>query len=191
MTTETGGPDWRGVPGIPHIEVSDSGEIRTWVDRRRSLPRLEKPRLLKASFDGRGYRIVCIRGDQGSKKTYRLCRLILRAFVGEPAIGMQACHGNNVKSDDRIVNLRWDTASGNTTDQVLHGVHRGLHSAGEAHPGHKLKLDQVVAIKQMIAGGATSSDIAKHFGVPRTTVNSIKIGRSWRSADAMLAARTK
>lgn len=180
---------WKPVPGVCHIEASDSGKIRTLIDRRRSNQVLPKPRELKASDDGNGYRIVCIRGDGGAKKTYRVCRLVLMAFVGIPKSGMQACHGNNIKNDDRIDNLRWGTASENTLDQVRHGVHRGLKSRGEDHPMSKLRLNQVIEIKKLIQDGATLKNIAERFNVAMTTVSKIKIGMSWKSADAMLEAR--
>ncbi|MGZ0288412.1 HNH endonuclease [Citrobacter freundii] len=150
---------------------------------------LTTPRELKASYDQAGYRILCLRDGEGNKTTHRVCRMVLLAFEGLPDKGMQACHGNNIKDDDRLENLRWGTASENTIDQVMHGVHRGLRSHGENHPMHKLSLGQVLVIKKMIYEGKSTLAIAKQFNVPRTTINSIKIGASWKCADAMLRAR--
>ncbi|WP_265495083.1 HNH endonuclease [Providencia heimbachae] len=192
MTDKTGGEEnvkWRSVSEFEGIEVSSNGDIRTWIDRRRRNPILSKPRTLKASKDPFGYRIICLRNRNGKKITRRMCRLVLIAFSGESKKGMQACHGNNIKSDDRVANLRWGTASENTNDQVIHGVHRGLWSRGENHPCHKLKLNQVIEIKKLIAKGEKTINIANMFNVPRTTINSIKVGVSWKHADAMLKAR--
>lgn len=190
MSKETGGP-WKFVPGLAGIEVNASGKIRNWVDRRRNNPLLTTPRYLTASFDQAGYRIICLRDERGNKTTHRVCRMVLLAFNGVPEKGMQACHGNNIKDDDRLENLRWGTISENTIDQVKHGVHRGLNSQGENHPMHKLSLDQVIVIKKMISEGKSTLVIANEFNVPRTTINSIKIGVSWKADDAMLKARNQ
>lgn len=44
-------------------------------------------------------------------------KLVLEAFVGERPSGMQACHGNGDKTDNRLVNLRWDTVKANHRDK--------------------------------------------------------------------------
>lgn len=59
----------------------------------------------------------------GKARRFAVHRLVLDAFVGPCPEGLQACHGNNVKHDNRLANLRWDTHSENVYDQVRDGVH--------------------------------------------------------------------
>lgn len=37
---------------------------------------------------------------------------------------MHACHNNGIGADNRLSNLRWDTAKSNMADQILHGTNR-------------------------------------------------------------------
>lgn len=36
---------------------------------------------------------------------------------------MAACHNNGDCTDNRLLNLRWDTVSANHLDKVIHGTH--------------------------------------------------------------------
>jgi hypothetical protein len=53
----------------------------------------------------------------------QLHRAILRAFVGECPPGMETCHHNDIKTDNRLCNLRWDTGKANAADAVRNGRH--------------------------------------------------------------------
>jgi hypothetical protein len=50
-------------------------------------------------------------------------QLVLEAFVGPRPRGMESCHNNGNQTDNRLVNLRWDTKSENNLDRVRHGTH--------------------------------------------------------------------
>ena len=49
-------------------------------------------------------------------------RLVLEAFIG-PANGAVTRHLNGIKTDNRLVNLKYGTISENALDAVAHGVH--------------------------------------------------------------------
>lgn len=44
--------------------------------------------------------------------------LVLEAFVGFCPAGMEACHHNDIGTDNRLPNLRWDTRSSNIRDRI-------------------------------------------------------------------------
>jgi hypothetical protein len=46
----------------------------------------------------------------------------MAAHVGPRPDGMQVCHNNGLRTDNRLSNLRYDTASGNMRDRILHGT---------------------------------------------------------------------
>jgi hypothetical protein len=48
--------------------------------------------------------------------------LVLEAFVGSCPDGMQCCHYNDIGTDNRLENLRWDTPSANNIDAVRNGL---------------------------------------------------------------------
>jgi hypothetical protein len=69
-----------------------------------------------------GYRRVrlSIGGVSRGKSVHAL---VLEAFVGPPSTGMEGCHWDNNRANNRLVNLRWGTHSENMLDQVRHGTH--------------------------------------------------------------------
>jgi hypothetical protein len=124
MTVEV----WRPIVGYEgYYEVSDQGRVRS-VDRLVAGPYGDKPWRLRGKpmkqtpWSKKGYLAVKLT-RQGQQKRWSVHRLVLTAFVGPCPEGMEACHNNHVKSDNRLANLRWDTASANILDQVSAGVH--------------------------------------------------------------------
>jgi hypothetical protein len=56
--------------------------------------------------------------------------LVLEAFVGPRPPGLEGCHANDIKADNRLVNLRWDTRKSNTRDKVRNDrIARGERNA--------------------------------------------------------------
>ncbi len=54
-----------------------------------------------------------------NKKMYhkKIHRLMLETFVGPCPRGMESCHNNGIKTDNRPENLRWDTHKNNCMDR--------------------------------------------------------------------------
>lgn len=119
---------WLPVPGFEGFyEVSDLG--RVWsVGRWCRHPfgdgrRWVKPAPRAPGVGRGGYLIVTLHRD-GVRSTHYIAVLVLRAFVGErPSPGHDACHGDGVRTDNALTNLRWDTKSANQFDAVRHGTH--------------------------------------------------------------------
>lgn len=112
-------------------EVSDLGRFRS-LDRivpySYGGTRPVKGRPLKRHSDAGGYQIVIL-SRLGRRRTYLAHRLVLTAFVGPPADGIEACHNNGVRDDNRLINLRWDTRSANRMDAVRHRTHRNTRKS--------------------------------------------------------------
>lgn len=106
---------WRAIP-VPgygeNYEVSDLGGI---CNARTS-------RVLKPSLDSYGYHIVTLRYS-GRRRTFKIHRLVLLAFVGDPPPGSVTCHNNGDRVDNRLENLRYGTVTDNNRDTVRHGTH--------------------------------------------------------------------
>ena len=133
---------WRTVPGFPAYEVSDQGRVRS-IDHHtvNSLGRklFYRGRVRKLRDDGRGYlRVNLSNGPVWSVK--HVHRIVLEAFVGPRPDGMHACHANDISTDNRLENLRWDTASANGLDMVRNG--RGFNARKTHCPqGHEYTPD--------------------------------------------------
>lgn len=133
--------EWRPVVGWGGFyEVSSLGSVRSLP---RSLPRVNgrmlnlRGRILKPTPNRDGYLTVGLCRDD-VKVTYKVHRLVLDAFVGLQPEGMEACHFDDVKSNNVLGNLRWGTKSENTFDRVRNGNH---YSARKTHCDHGHPFD--------------------------------------------------
>lgn len=122
ITSSESGEAWRPIPDFHGYEASDQGRIRSvdrYVTGSDGHRRLRRGKVLSPASDGLGRLHVPLPG----RKTRRVHRLVLEAFVGPCPDGMEACHANDRPSDNRLVNLRWDTRSENQRDSIRNGTH--------------------------------------------------------------------
>lgn len=131
-------------------------------------------RRLKATENADGYFVVSLYREN-RRYVCKVHRLVLTAFVGECPAQRQGCHNNGNKADNRLANLRWDTAAGNCRDRVLHGRQSTL--SGERSPSAKLTESDVRAIRQ---SSATQDSLAATYRVAQSTISKIKRRLRWR-----------
>lgn len=121
---------WRPVVGYEGLyEVSDMGRVRSvdrlvWRDGAQySKPhQVPKPGRLKAiHVQQLGYVGVMLWKD-GEVSNHRVHRLVLEAFVGAAPEGTETLHGNGIRHDNRLANLRWGTWAENYADRIRHGT---------------------------------------------------------------------
>lgn len=127
---------WKPVVGHEGLyEVSNYGNVRSLdrvITNKNGVKKKRKGQLLKPTLQKRGYMAVSIGG------TKLVHRLVLEAFIGTCPEGMETCHNNGVRTDNRLENLRWDTSSANNDDIVKHGNH-WLASRVHCPRGHILE----------------------------------------------------
>lgn len=160
---------WKDIPGYEgEYQVSDQGRVRS-VDRMitahwRGKPyrRRSKGQIVKGT--GRPYLGVML-GRYSVK--INVHQLVLLAFVGPCPEGLEICHNNGDPTDNRLVNLRYDTRSENVRDTVRCG------SKG-------ILPERVRHIRGLIAQGLSSSQIAKQEGLPSYTINGIRANRIYK-----------
>lgn len=161
--------EWRWVPGYEgHYQVNADGQVRRWLRRHKRFgPPLR-------GFVNYGYRLVNLsRNAQASQQ--RVHRLVMAAFVGPCPDGMNVCHNNGNRLDNRLANLRYDTPRANTLDQARHGTMR----VGERHHRAKLTAQEVRSIRREYADGVTQESLAQEYGVCQAHISSIVLRRSW------------
>lgn len=168
--------EWKQISWAPGYEVSDGGRVRSWRTNGGRVAR-PKPKYLKPDSDRMGHLRVTL--SVGGVTTRRMVHvLVLEAFVGPRPPRQHGCHNNGNPADNRLENLRWDTASGNNRDKEAHGTWQGR----ENNPAAKLTDEQVEAIKVRLGNGEKHRDIAAVFGVSKSTVTRINKGHgkgSW------------
>lgn len=130
--------EWRSVFEFEgYYEVSDAGRIRSLPRQvlRGTAPTMTKPRILKPTPDKGGYLTVSLYGEMG-RRSRRVHRIVLEAFVGQRPNGMEARHIDGNPRNNFLNNLEWCTKPTNTKDQVRHGTHRNV-SKIECPHGHQ------------------------------------------------------
>lgn len=121
-----GTEEWLPVVGHEgYYEVSDQGRVRSLsriVTYRDGHTQALRGRVLSPGKQPlSGHLHVNLKAN-GSKRSVAVHALVLEAFVGPRPPGQECCHGNGDPTDNNVVNLRWDTRSGNVRDAIRHGT---------------------------------------------------------------------
>jgi len=105
-------------------------------------------------------------------------RLSYRAFKGEIPDGMLVCHKCDQPSCVNPDHLFLGDTQANMTDMVRKGrsVNWNGRRAREANPRAILNSDSAAAIR---ASKKSTSVLAAEYGVSKTTITSVKTGRTW------------
>ncbi|WP_372462860.1 NUMOD4 motif-containing HNH endonuclease [Rhodococcus rhodochrous] len=115
---------WKPIPGFEgYYDVSNQGNVRG-LDRivpagprqYRIKGKVLKPRVNVQT----SYLSVSLRKN-GATHYLHIHTLVLLAFVSPRPDGMEVCHNNGDRSDNRLSNLRYGTPSENGHDAVRHG----------------------------------------------------------------------
>jgi len=170
---------WENIPRYEgYYQASNMGRVRG-IDRiTKNVNGATRPlrgRILKGSKHPTSLYSYVVLCKHNVPKTMACHALVLEAFVGPCPDGMECCHSNGVRDDNRLENLRWDTHKANCLDTIKHGK----STRGIKHPMAKLNEMQVSQIKALLQSGLSCYKIAKGFVVCRRTIGQIKTGTTW------------
>lgn len=114
---------WLPVVGFEEShEVSDAGQVRS-IDRTNMLGKRLKGHPVKQRVNpNTGYPMVALQSE-GKRVTRAVHRLVSEAFIGPLPDGMETCHWDGDKTNNRAENLRYDTRGSNSLDSVRQGNH--------------------------------------------------------------------
>lgn len=157
---------WLPVIGCEGYEVSNHGRVKTL---RRKKAKVMTPYHYKK---GKGYLGVKL----NNKKQFFVHRLVWLAFGGDIPEGKQINHKDGNHLNNHISNLECVTGREN----VDHATENGLVNHGERQWRHKLTVEDVKRIKQLLRDGVSQTLIAKEYGVIIATINHIATGRNWK-----------
>lgn len=171
--------EWRPVRGFDGMyEVSNLGGVRSLPRYCSRGVRPVPGRILSRSTVTGGY-LAAPLTREGKCSTRLIHQLVLEAFVGPRPPGMEACHGNGKRDDNRLANLRWDTKAGNHADRYLHGT----SNQGSRHGNTELSEDNVREMRAAVQAGVHVRDIAATHGLTVSGTRKIINGESWAHAD--------
>lgn len=166
---------WKAVPSWEReYEVSTLGSVRSLsrvgVDGKRY-----RGRLLSAWLGKKGYALVNL--SRGGKPICRSVHTIVaEAFLGPRPAGMEVCHNNGRRNDNRVVNLRYDTRSGNALDMRRHGT-APPGRRGEQNGMARLTETDVLYIR---LGTVPDAVLARRYGVHPSSIWNARTGKTWR-----------
>jgi hypothetical protein len=164
------------IPNSPGYSIDENSEVfsywRRTIGRKSILGDI--PKKLKPCKTYGGYLLVNIHRE-GKKSPVGVHRLVLETFVGPCPKGMEACHNNGIRADNRPTNLRWDTRKNNHADKKLHGTQQ----CGERSGNAKLTNAQVIEIRRRRKSGEQQKTIACDFGVTEPNISMISRHITW------------
>ncbi len=161
---------------FPGYRFGEDGTVeRCWrakgARRNRTWHQTDEWKPVKTCTISSGYLQFSVIG-KGNQLVHRA---ILEAFIGPCPVGCEGCHDNDIKTDNHIDNLRWDTRKANLADSLRNG----RRPIGEAHWAAKLEPAHVRRIRQLREAGITIAAIAKQYGVSRDTIGRVSRGVSY------------
>lgn len=158
---------WKPVCGYEgYYDVSSDGRILS----------LRRGAELKFGNCGDGYLGVNL-SVNGVRRGFSVHRLVAQAFIPNPDGKPQVNHKNGDKTDNRVDNLEWVSASENS----LHSVRIGhsKHPKGEASPRAKHSEAIIREAKRLFSAGASAYRVAKTLGLSQWTAGDVKSGKCW------------
>lgn len=159
---------WKPVKGYEGLySVSNLGRVRS--------ERFNKIMSLCPNWDG--YNQTAFRKN-GKSKTIRVCRLVATHFLENKNKNLEINHKNNIRNDDRAINLEWITHQENIIQSHKTGK---ASQRGEKNSRNVIPKKDIQKIKDEYSnGGITYQAIADRYGVTKHCIYSIVKGRTWK-----------
>lgn len=169
---------WKKIPGYENYQISDLGNVRNnlgkFMTQRLNGTRENNKYLsvhLMANIPGLGWK------ERG--KILSVHRLVALAFHGIPTKGKNCCHKNDIKTDNRLENLYWGTASDNAKDSIKNGTFNFPHPGfGEKHHSVKFSDEIIAKIRSEYTGKhGEQTSLGKKYGITQQHVWAIVTGK--------------
>ncbi len=159
-----------------------------------------KLKRLRPWLNSKGYEVVSIRLSSGARVRTLVHRAVARVFLGEPGDGLECCHRDGNRRNNKSENLYWGTRSENMRDTIEHGTHVSIARPervprGERH-GSKTKPERVArgersgsakiteaqarSVLELAGAGVSISSAARRLGIPRGAAKCVAQGKTWK-----------
>lgn len=171
---------WKPVPGLTGVSASEDGRIRVLSYQtliRQSFWRTIPERITFGGLGNHGYMEIRIQQDTRSM-LYLIHRLIALTFIPNPMNKPEVNHKDGNKTNNMTSNLEWTTES----EQRLHAYRLGLQPRplGSRSTTAILCESDIPDIRKRLEVGESQLLIAIDYGVNRSVIGDIKLGRTWK-----------
>lgn len=167
---------WKPIVGF-YNEVSNQGRVRS-VTHVAGNGKTYQGKILKPIITKSGYVNVCLTtGNDESKITKRVHRLVADAFIENPDDKDEINHKDGNKENNRAENLEWVTRSENEQHAYDNNLVKVLK--GSEKPLSKLNEEDVRNIRKEYEDGCLQIELAERYGVARQTISSIVNRKAW------------
>ena len=162
---------WKDVVGYEGFyQVSNFGNVKSLGNKFS-----RKERLLKLSFQSKGYLTVVLQKD-AKRKMVLVHRLVAEHFIFNIYNKPQVNHINGIKTNNRVENLEWVSHREN----LDHAIHNDLTLKGEKNKKSKLKDVDVIEIHSLLQKGTTTKELSETYNVSYSTIDGIRTNRYWK-----------
>lgn len=173
---------WKNIPKFKNeYQISDMGRIRSVLKvivKSDNSKYTRRSKVLKPDIKHDGYARGAV-SLVGKMIPYKIHRLVAIAFIPNPENKKTVNHINGIKTDNRAVNLEWNTQQENVTHSHKHGLAYILK--GSEIGNSILKENQVVEIRaKFVPRIYTRKKLANEYGVTEATIKDILGGRTWK-----------
>ena len=161
---------WKALPGVPGVEVSTFGNVRT-LDRLVSTEKrtqFTKGHILKQYKTHDGYLQVSIPID-GKWTVGKIHRVIAQTFIPNPENLPQVNHLDCDRTNNNVSNLEWCTASYNAKYREKNGV---LSAEARGHPVLAVNL-----VTLEVLHFRAQREASRKLGVYRQNIDKVIKGR--------------
>lgn len=149
------------IPDYPNYDITPSGIVTNIKLNKVITP---------VSYNG----YLSVRLSRNKKLHHKsLHRLVYRVFKGEIPPGMHIDHMDGIRTNNSIDNLRVVTPAENNTNRLF------LRRGTEVNT-NKLTEQQVMDIRKSKSNGMSGPELAKQYGVAKSTINRIAKGYTWK-----------
>lgn len=179
---------WKDVPGYEGLyQVSTLGQVKrleTIIKVRFKTKEAERiqPEKILVQYTREDHYPTVTLSKENKQWNISVHRLVSLTFLPNPENKKYINHKNGIKTDNRLENLEWCTASEN----AQHARDTGLKipTWGEDN-NSTLKQTQVVEIFDRLKKGENPKDLGLEYGVHEVTIRDIRDGRSWRNVTGL------
>lgn len=171
---------WKEIPDYPGYEVSNFGRIRSYhLGNKRGISNRPQRIMSTKPTNKNGYPTVKLFKKGQKKKLRYVHHIVAKVFLGDRPIGLEVCHEDDNRLNNKTDNLCYGTSSKNKFD----AVRNGKLPCGAKHYQAKVSVDEVIKIREMAQNGLRHSKIAAMYNnrISRRAVTHIANGATWKS----------
>lgn len=171
---------WKDIPGHEgNYQASNFGRIKSLNYQGKHRELIMKPKNL-----GNGRFAVKIFKNK-LYKYEKIHRLVLMAFCGKCPEGMECMHLDDNPSNNKIENLKWGTRSENQKQKFKNGRSTRKYKTGEDNPSSKLKLSDVIRIRNIYKNATVNNgywkQLANSLNVKTHIIYDVIRNKTWKS----------